>query len=90
MIKVGNKETILRAMSNSTADVLDYILDAADESGTWFAIKDRNHAIMERFNISRPTFYRILKDLVDNKILIKPSKRAIYKVNTEMVKYLKR
>ena len=88
MLKIGTGNTVLRSLRNKTTDILDYIIDDAEDNGTWIATKERVQLLMAKFAVSRPTFYRILGVLVESGVLLKGESRSIYGVNSEMIKYI--
>lgn len=87
-MRVGNKFTLLNLLDNKLAKCLDLIIAEAHEDGTWISSEEQRIYISNRIEISPPTFYRYIKNLVSKNVLISQPGRGIYKLNRDMLQII--
>ena len=88
IMKVGRKDSLLRLLGGELAEALDLILRDTDSHGVWISGESTQTSIMKKLGVSRPTYFRYVKKLVDSGILIKyPEKgRGVYYINGELLR----
>lgn len=86
-MRVGNKSALLRLLDNKLAHALDLIIDQAKEDGTWISSEEQRLYFQTKINVSPPTFYRYIKQLISKGILIPQPGRGVYKLNIDLIRF---